>query len=180
MHVHDNVGVHVHVGVALSVQKHETIVVGHSLRTADVYNCSQHRTAQRMTACRSVIHTSFSPSLFSHTLLSSVSRQRNCRNYFRPRNHCGHFPRIRGLSRGPGYFGPELAVEIKKKTVGNNYGRHGTPSVDRASRTFTFWSRRHERFSHRLQTSQTHEFPSDSIALFSLHGPTVLAWCRAS
>ena len=49
----------------------------------------------------------------SHTLLSSVPRQKNTQNYFRPRNHYGHFPEFGGLLRGPGYFGPELEVEIK-------------------------------------------------------------------
>ena len=46
-------------------KKHETIVQSHSLRTANIYiyiYSSQHRTAQRMTARRSVIHASSYPS----------------------------------------------------------------------------------------------------------------------
>ena len=45
--------------------------------------CPQHRTAQRTTARSSVIHPSSSPSLFPHTLLSSVSRQKNYHNWLR-------------------------------------------------------------------------------------------------
>ena len=77
---------------------------------------SQHKTAQRMTACRSVSHSSFSPSLcsfFSHTLLSSVPRQKKNQNYFRPSHHYGYFPEFGGLSRSPGYFRLELEVEIE-------------------------------------------------------------------
>ena len=67
-------------------------------------------TAQRVTTRCSVIHISFSllSSLFSpllsHTLLSSVLRQKKSQNYFRQGNHYGLFPEFGGLLQDPGCF----------------------------------------------------------------------------
>ena len=55
---------------------------------------------------------SFSLSLLSYPPIL-CSTPKKYQNYFRPRNHYGHFPEFGGLLRGPGYFGPELEVEIK-------------------------------------------------------------------
>ena len=101
------------------------IVEGRNLRTTDKYYIyPQHNTAQRVTTRRSVIQPSFSllssllSSPLSHTLLSSVSRQKKAKiNSARKiiSAHVWHFPGIRGSFAGCRSFLPEFQVEIKKR-----------------------------------------------------------------
>ena len=89
----------------------------------NIYNYPQHRTAQRVTARCSVIHTSFSllSSLFSpllsHTLLSSVLRQKKDEINSDRKIINGHFPGIRVSFAGSCLFWPELGGR-KKQNAG--------------------------------------------------------------
>ena len=104
-----------------------------------IKECVQHKTAQRMTACRSVIHPflsfspslllsslllSFSPSLSSHTLLSSVPRQK-APKLIQTGKSLWPFSGIRGSFAGSWLFWAGIGSQ-KKKTVGNHFPPHGT------------------------------------------------------
>ena len=116
------VSVCVNLDVCAQVLETATRTEGQRLRTAD--------TAQRMTACRSVIHSSFSLSLslFSpHTLLSSVSRKKKCQNYSGPGNHYGHVSRIRWSFARSRLFLAGIGGR-RKKNGWQSLSPHGTAS----------------------------------------------------
>ena len=93
-------------------KKHETIVESRKPSNSKfiyiyIY-CLQHKTAQRMTARRSVIHPSFYPS----SVLVTV-RAKKIPKLFQARKSFSSFTLIRSLLQDPGYFWPELWVKIK-------------------------------------------------------------------
>ena len=108
----------------LHVEKN--IVEGHSLRTVNNI-FPQHRTAQRVTARRSVnnafslLSSLFSP-LLSHTLLSSVSRQKKAKiNLIQTGKSLWPFSEIRGCFAGSWLFLTGIGGRSEKTPVGNHF-----------------------------------------------------------
>ena len=125
-HTHAHVFVYVHEVLETATCSKKNIVEGHKLRTADIKKkCSQHSTAQRMTARRSVIHPSSCPS----SVLVTVQKKKKTK-LIQPRKHfgsCLEFSRNLGVF----YRTPVAFTVISGRNQKRRSGNHFVPWKDK-------------------------------------------------